>query len=62
MARAAHDRIYNSDYAMECVEQYCAGNKVLGPKVWTMLVFESWRDAFNLDSRDAPGLIDDDLN
>jgi asparagine synthase (glutamine-hydrolysing) len=38
--------LINADYALRCVEQYYQGNRNLGPKVWTLLVFEAWREAF----------------
>jgi asparagine synthase (glutamine-hydrolysing) len=38
--------LINADFALECVDEYYRGNRNLGPKVWTLLIFEAWREAF----------------
>lgn len=44
--RLAESGFLNPDYALQCVEEYFGGNRRMGPKVWTLLMFEAWREAF----------------
>ena len=33
----------NTDFALKCVEDYYKGDTNMGPKLWTLLMFEMWR-------------------
>ena len=39
--------LVNADYALRCVEGYYRGDLRMGPLLWTLLVFELWRDKFS---------------
>jgi len=36
--------LINADFALKCVENYYKGDSRMGPLLWTLLVFEMWRD------------------
>lgn len=39
--------IVNTNFALKCVEDYYKGDTNMGPKLWTLLIFEMWRDRFS---------------
>lgn len=40
--------LYDAEYAVQVVDRYYNGDKRMGPLLWTLLVFEIWRDQFSL--------------
>jgi asparagine synthase (glutamine-hydrolysing) len=45
-SRLAESGFFNVDFARKCIEGYYEGNERMGPVLYTLLVFELWRDAF----------------
>jgi len=45
--RLSETGLMNAEFALRCVEEYFKGNTSLGPKIWTLLIFELWRDKFS---------------
>ena len=44
--RIAETGLIDTDLAVRCVDEYYGGNARMGPLLWTLLVFEVWRDRF----------------
>jgi asparagine synthase (glutamine-hydrolysing) len=40
--------LLNADYGVQCVQNYFAGDKTMGPKMWVLLMFEMWRERFGI--------------
>jgi asparagine synthase (glutamine-hydrolysing) len=46
--RLAETGLINADVAIACVNEYFAGNRRLGPKMWVLLMLEIWREKFGI--------------
>ena len=46
--RLAETGLFNVDFALKCVEDYYHGDSNMGPKLWTLLMFEIWREEFSV--------------
>jgi asparagine synthase (glutamine-hydrolysing) len=42
--------LFNADFALRCVEDYYHGDRNMGPKLWTLLMFEIWRESCGVTS------------
>jgi len=40
--------LINADFALKCVDDYFKGDSNMGPKMWTLLIFELWREKFSI--------------
>lgn len=46
--RLSETGLVNPDFAIKCVEDFYRGDTNMGPKLWTLLMFELWREKFSI--------------
>jgi hypothetical protein len=40
--------LFNAEFALKCVDDYYRGDTNMGPKLWTLLMFEMWREKLSI--------------
>jgi asparagine synthase (glutamine-hydrolysing) len=40
--------LFDTEFALECVNNYYRGDTNMGPKLWTLLMFEMWRERLSI--------------
>jgi asparagine synthase (glutamine-hydrolysing) len=46
--RLGETGLFNVDFALKCVADYYHGDTNMGPKLWTLLMFEIWREKLSV--------------
>src|SRR4029077_14100489 len=48
--RLSETGLFDTNFALQCVENYYRGDSNMGPKLWTLLMFEMWREKMSVTS------------
>ena len=46
--RLQESGLLNVEFAQRCIDQFYNGNDRMGPVMYTFLIFELWRERFNM--------------